>query len=238
MPRTARIVVPGMAHHVTQRGNNRQDVFFVDDDHRAYLKILAEQCRRYGVTILAYCLMTNHVHLIVMPARAEALAKAIGRTHWLYSRYINRMHRRSGHAWQNRFYSCPLDDEHVVIATRYAERNPLRAGICRLARRYRWSSAAVHCGAERDELGLLDLKTWRKLAAGLDWDEQLGAPLEDRELAGVRRATHTGRPLASDGLISKLEHKLGRRLRPLPVGRPRKPKPHSKRRAARKRAAK
>ena len=167
-----------------------------------------------------------------------ALAKAIGRTHWLYSRYINRMHRRSGHAWQNRFYSCPLDDEHVVIATRYAERNPLRAGICRLARRYRWSSAAVHCGAERDELGLLDLKTWRKLAAGLDWDEQLGAPLEDRELAGVRRATHTGRPLASDGLISKLEHKLGRRLRPLPVGRPRKPKPHSKRRAARKRAAK
>ena len=107
MPRVARIVVPGWPHHVTQRGNNRQDVFFVDDDRRAYLTILAEQCRRYRVGMLGYCLMTNHVHLIPVPRADDedgaSMAKAIGRTHWLYAQHVNRLHRRSGHLWQNRF---------------------------------------------------------------------------------------------------------------------------------------
>ncbi|MGB7161246.1 MAG: transposase, partial [Tepidisphaeraceae bacterium] len=154
MPRVARVVVPGVPHHVTQRGNNRQDVFFVDDDRLAYLRILAQQCRKHGVAILGYCLMGNHVHLVVIPATADALAKAIGRTHWLYAQYVNRSHGRSGHLWQNRFYSCALDDEHTVFAMRYVEWNPVRARICRAARRYRWSSAAAHC-LGRDGQGLL-----------------------------------------------------------------------------------
>src|SRR4051812_10110037 len=108
MPRVARIVLADIPHHITQRGNNRQDVFFVDDDRRAYLAILAEQFRRYGVAVLGYCLMTNHVPLIVIPRTADALAKAIGRTHWLYPQYVNRLHRRSGHLWQNRFYSSAM----------------------------------------------------------------------------------------------------------------------------------
>src|SRR5438105_13845326 len=95
MPRVARVVVPGVPHHVTQRGNNRQDVFFVDDDRRVYLAMLGEQCRRYGVTILGYCLMGNHVHLITVPARADWLAKAIGRTHGLYAQYVKRRYRAS-----------------------------------------------------------------------------------------------------------------------------------------------
>jgi putative transposase len=223
MPRVARIVLPGIPHHVTQRGNNRQDVFFVDDDREMYLKILSEQSQRFGITILGYCLMTNHVHLIAVPKRGDSLAKALGRTHWLYTLYVNRLHGRSGHLWQNRFYSMAMDDVHTLLAMRYIERNPLRAGLCRVARRYRWSSAAAHGGAS-DATGLLDLETWRSMAKGLNWESELADPLNDVETARLRLATHTGRPLLSDRMISKLETKLGRRLRPLPVGRPRKEK--------------
>ena len=106
MPRVARIVIPGWPHHVVQRGNNRQDVFFVDDDCRAYLRFLCDQSARFGIHILGYCLMSNHVHIIAVPDGEDSLAKAIGRTHFLYAQYVNRVHGRSGHLWQNRFYSC------------------------------------------------------------------------------------------------------------------------------------
>jgi putative transposase len=224
MPRTARIVLPAVPHHITQRGNNRQDVFFVDDDRLAYLKVLQRQSARYGLKIVGYCLMTNHVHLIVVPEHADSLAKAIGRTHWLYAQYVNKLHGRSGHLWQNRFYSNGMDDSHCLLAMRYVERNPLRAGICRIAARYRWSSAAAHCG-EKDGIGLLDDKLWKDLSAGLDWEQQLSLSLAREDVSRLRRSWHTGRPLASDGFLSKFEHKLGRRLRPLPIGRPRKKTP-------------
>jgi putative transposase len=132
MPRAARIVVPGVAHHVTQRGNNRQDVFFTDDDRRFYLKPLREQAERFVLAVTGYCLMTNHVHLIVTPGEQQSLARAVGTMHLIYSQYVNRLHGRSGHLWQNRFYSCPLDGEHEVAAVRYAERNPVRAGMVQL----------------------------------------------------------------------------------------------------------
>ena len=106
-------MVPGRPHHITQRGNNRQAVFFVDDDRRAYLRFLKEQSEVHGLRVLGYCLMTNHVHLLALPAGEESLAKAVGRTHFLYSQYINRFHKRSGHLWQNRFYSCVLDETHL-----------------------------------------------------------------------------------------------------------------------------
>jgi len=221
MARAARIVINDCPHHLTQRGNNRQDVFFVDDDRKAYLRFLANQCRRHGVGILGYCLMTNHVHLIAVPRRIDGLAKAIGRTHWLYAQYVNRLHRRSGHLWQNRFYSNPLDNEHCLLAMRYVERNPIRAGICRIARRYPWSSAAAHCG-EKDAAGLLDTKGWKELADGMDWEAQLSVDLPAEERQRLLRHVQTGRPLAADGWLSKLELALGRRLRPLPVGRPKR----------------
>lgn len=228
MPRTARIVIPGLAHHVTQRGNNRQDVFFVHDDRAAYLTFLARECQRYRVAILGYCLMTNHTHLLLMPTTAESLARAVGRTHWLYAQYLNRMHRRSGHVWQNRFYSAPIDDENVLLGLRYIERNPLRARMARNAAKYLWSSAAVHCdgraatasAARIDPRAFLDLRWWREASRGVNWTEELVEPIEDRELSRIRRATHTGRPLASDHWLAKLESKLGRRLRARPVGRP------------------
>ncbi len=222
MPRVARVVIPAWAHHVTQRGNNQQDVFFVDDDRRAYLALLKERCDAAGVRVLGYCLMTNHVHLLVVPATETALATAIGRTHFLYTRYINRRHARTGHLWQNRFYSCALDEPHLWTAVRYAERNPVAAGLVRLPWRYRWSSAAVHAGEARDEAGLLDLEDWSAAWTPARWRSQLQEPLDEVETRRVQSHLHTGRPLASDSLLSKLERKLGRRLRPLAIGRPRK----------------
>ncbi|MCU0914657.1 MAG: transposase [Planctomycetes bacterium] len=132
------------AHHITQRGNNRQDVFFVDDDRRVYLQLLQEQAGRYGLEVLAYSLMTNHVHLVAIPQAEDALAKAVGRTHFRYTQYLNRFHGRSGHLWQGRFYSCALEGRHVWTAIKYVELNPMRAKLCRRAWEYVWSSAAAH----------------------------------------------------------------------------------------------
>jgi len=228
MPRVGRIVIPGCPHHITQRGNNRQDVFFVDDDRIRYLEILADQAQRFGLTVDGYCLMTNHIHLIATPRRRESLAKAVGRTHWLYTQQINRLHARSGHLWQNRFHSCALDDEHFWTAMIYVERNPVRAKLVRRAWRYRWSSAAAHCGG-KDASGLLDLAAWSKLLPREgSWRQSVGKATDAEAVRRLRTWTHRGRPLGSDSFVSKLERAVGRRLRPLSVGRPRKKKTQDK----------
>ncbi len=218
MPRVARVVVPGVPHHVTQRGNNQLDVFFAEDDHPAYLEILGQQAQRFGVVIHGYCLMTNHVHLVLTPKTEQALALAVGRTHWRFSQYINRFHGRSGHLWQNRFYSCPLDDDHFWTAMVYVERNPVRARIVRKAWRYPWSSAAAHISG-KDKTGLLDLDDWhaRKPPA---WEPLLSQPQDAAIQETLRRHLGRGRPLGSDKWLARLEARLGRRLRPLPPGRP------------------
>jgi putative transposase len=222
MPRVARIVIPNCPHHMTQRGNNRQDVFFVDDDRMTYFGLLVEEAQKYGLSVDGYCLMDNHIHLIATPQAEESLAKTLGRTHFRYTQYLNRFHRRSGHLWQNRFYSCALDEGHYWTAMAYVEQNPVRARRVRCPWRYRWSSAAAHCGLAKDRSGLLDLDGWNRRASGNDWKLTLGEMLDDKVLSSVRLNTHRGRPLGSDGFLSKIEAVAGRRLRPLPVGRPRK----------------
>ena len=217
MPRAARIVIPGCPHHITQRGNNRQDVFFTDDDRVTYLKFLRNAARRCGLRIEGYCLMTNHVHLVATPAAADSLALAMGRANQFYTQYVNRRHGRSGHLWQDRFFSCPLDEE----------RNPVRAGLVRRARRWPWSSAAAHCdGADktgtRGAAGLLNLTEWAGRTDPGAWHESLVAPQDEQVLSKLRLCTTRNRPLGGDPFVSKLERKFGRRLRPLPHGRPRK----------------
>jgi putative transposase len=221
MPRTGRISIVDMPHHITQRGNNRQDVFFVDDDRRIYLSILKEKAEKYALEILGWCLMTNHIHLIARPKTPESLAKALGRTHLSYTQYVNRMHKRSGHLWQNRFFSCPLGKEHFWKALVYTEQNPVRAGIVRKAWKYKWSSAASHLNG-RDTVGLLNMSYWKQISSQIDWRCVLEDIQPEDVIEQIRRNTHSGRPLASDSFISKLEKALNRRLRPLPVGRPRK----------------
>jgi len=220
MPRLPRIVIPDVPHHVTQRGNNKQDVFFVDDDKRVYLELLHAQSERYGFRIDGYCLMTNHVHVIGTPASEDSLAKALGRTHFLYTQYVNRMHDRSGHLWQNRFYSCAMDEEHSLNALCYVELNPVRAGMAAHAWEYPWSSARAHCG-DTPESELLRIDEWRETMPANTWRELLDAFQDDSEAAAkVHLHTSTGRPLGSDSFLSHVECLLGRRVRPLPVGRP------------------
>ncbi len=227
MPRVARTVIADWPHHVTQRGNNHQDVFFTDNDRRTYLTLLHERCAAADVRVLGYCLMRNHVHLVLVPPDEAALAAAVGRVHWLYTQYVNRLHGRSGHLWQNRFFSCPMDEPHAWAAIRYVERNPVRARIVRLPWRYAWSSAAAHVGEppaapDAGPTKLLDLASWQREWTPPRWRAALQEADDTAAADGLRRNTMRGRPLASDSLLSKLETRLGRRLRPLPIGRPRK----------------
>lgn len=221
MVRRARVVVPDVAHHITQRGNNRQNVFFTDDDFRKYLSVLTEQCEWYGLCMHGYCLMTNHIHLIAVPRAEDSLAMAIGRTHRRYTQYINQMHGRSGHLWQNRFFSCALDDHHYLEAMRYIERNPVNAGLVRQAWRWPWSSAAAHCGVEKPPLRVIDAGAWQHLHISTEeWKAELIQDDDEAIITAIRNATGTGRPLGSDSFLSKLETTMGRQLRPHPHGRP------------------
>jgi putative transposase len=224
MARIARIVVPGVPHHITQRGNNHQDVFFVEDDRREYLRLLAMNAARYGLQVLGYCLMTNHMHLVGVPKASESLAKAVGRTHFAYTQYIARLHGRSGHLWQNRFYSCPMDDEALWPVLVYVDRNPVRAGLVAKAWDWPWSSAAVHAGKVSADPAV-DLAAWKRLAEGVQVRSLLVRDEDAATVQRLRRSTHTGRPLAGDAFLATLEKLLGRRMRPLPVGRPRQPDP-------------
>ena len=221
MPRVSRIVVTEVAHHITQRGNNRQDVFFVDDDRLVYLELLRKNCEKYGMRVHGYCLMTNHVHIVAIPEERESPAKAIGRTHFCYSQYINRFHKRSGHLWQGRFYSCALDERHFWLAMQYIELNPVRAKLCRKPWRYKWSSAAAHVDSDAKS-DLLDLSCWYEMVSASRWREELADGVDEQQVARLRENTHTGRPLGSDSFLSKCEKFIGRRVRPLPIGRPKK----------------
>jgi putative transposase len=221
MPRIARIVIPNVPHHITQRGNNKQDVFFVDDDKAAFLGILKVQSITFGLTIEGFCLMTNHIHIIATPQKEDSLARAMGRTNLLYAQYINYMHGRGGHMWENRFFSCPMDTNYFFKALCYIEQNPVRAGMVRRPWTYRWSSAAFHTGGD-DEFGLVDKAKWNHLSSGKDWKFILQKRLEKLDLNRLRVYCRTGRPLGGDKFISKIEVILGRRVRALPAGRPRK----------------
>ena len=228
MPRIARIVIPDVAYHVTQRGNNRQDVFFVDDDYGVYLAFLGEYAREFELDVLGYCLMTNHVHLLVVPRSEDALAVAIGRTNLRYTQYVNRLHRRSGHLWQNRFYSCGLDEAHTVAAMRYIEQNPVRAKMVRKPWRYRWSSASAHVGG-KDASGVLNTEAWSTDWSPKRWRKMLTETLGEPDIERLRLHTRRGRPLGSDSFVSKIEKLLGRRVRPLPPGRPKGWRKHKQR---------
>jgi len=223
MARAARVVAEGVPHHITQRGNNRQNIFLLDEDRRFYIEALRAKSRQYGLTILGYCLMTNHVHLIAIPTRPYALAKAIGQAHWRYTMHFNKSTARQGHLWQNRFYSCTLGPSHLVAALTYVDLNPVRAAMAGSAVHYPWSSAAAHCGNAADDR-LIDAPAWGKEALAEGWAERLrteSAGLRDDEL---RRATYSGLPFGSEEFVDEMELRLGRGLRAKPPG----PAPNTK----------
>ncbi len=222
MPRISRVVLEGVPYHVTQRGNAQQTVFSTATDYLLYLDLLRTRAERYQLQIWAYCLMPNHIHLLVVPERPRSLSGALGRTHADYARHFNLQHRRSGHVWQARFYSCPLDKTHLWNAMAYIERNPVRAALVKDATAYRWSSALAHT-AGMDPDRLLNLIPWREQYTTARWHEVLETSIADEAVQQrLREATFTGRPLGTAEFVDRLERDAHRRLRPLPVGRRRK----------------
>lgn len=152
MPRHRRIVIPGVPYHITQRGNYRSEVFRSRGDHEAYLSLLHAYARRFGLALFAYCLMPNHVHLIIVPSSANGLCRALRAVHCQYAQRSHRMRAVCGHLWQGRYNSCALDSTHFVNAIRYVELNPVRAALVARPEDYRWSSAAARCGRRTDPL--------------------------------------------------------------------------------------
>lgn len=220
MPRMARVVVPGVPHHLTQRGNRRENVFFCDDNRQRYLHLLLEYATKYELLTLAYCLMTNHVHLVAIPLRAQSLALVFMPLDLRYAQYINWNLGISGRLWQGRFFSCPLDVPHFWASIRYVERNPVRARIVSRAEHYPWSSAAAHCGLRSDPL--LSPLPSPQPAETSDWSAWLAESEDEKTLATLRRNTRTGRPAGGEKFVADLESRLGRILRAHPIGRPRK----------------
>lgn len=215
MSRVARIIMPEVPHHVTQRGNRRQRTFFSSADYEAYLDFLATNAKTFGYDVWSYVLMPNHVHLLVVPRSAASLQDGIAQTHGAYTRLINRAHGWKGHLWQGRFYSCPIDPARAAMVAQYIELNPVRAGLCDTPRRYRWSSAAYACDGVADpRFGMSPVA----LQIG-DWENFLVSVGPDRDhLDRLRRTSTSGRPFGDAAFIASLEKSLGRALTPLKRG--------------------
>ena len=214
MARLARVVIPGVPHYLTQRGNRRQEVFLRDDDYRAYLELMREWCAEQGVKVWAYCLMPNHVHLIVVPKTVDGLRLAIGEAHRRYTQMVNSREDWRGHLWEGRFASYPMDDRYLLAAARHIERNPVRAGLARCAWQYRWSSAKAHVEWEDDAL----VKVKPLLGRVGDWKEFIRLPDDEATCEALRLHERTGRPLGSEKFVAKVELIAGRILRPQKPG--------------------
>ncbi len=209
MARLARIVIPGIPHHVTQRGNRRQTVFFDDQDYRAYLALLSKFADQAEAEIWAYCLMPNHVHLVVVPADEAGLRRAVAETHRRYTRRINAANDWKGYLWQGRFASFPMDEAYLVAAARNVELNPVRAGLVKRAENWAWSSARAHLKGEDDGIA----RVAPLLSRVGDWRSFLDGGLDKTGLEALRRNERTGRPLGSDAFIETLERLTGRALK-------------------------
>jgi putative transposase len=184
-------------------------VFFSDSDYRLYLAILAHQARRYQLQIWAYCLMPNHVHLIATPATNRGLALPIGHAHRRFALKINRREKWTGHLWQERFASFPLDELHLLAAVRYVLLNPMRAGLVGRAEDWPYSSAQAHLGNSADPL----LSTMPMASRVENWQSYFETPESEEMLQDLRKHSNTGRPFGSDSFVRRLERTVGRRLR-------------------------
>jgi putative transposase len=210
MSRLARVVVPDHPHHVTQRGNGRARTFFEDSDYALYRDLLAENCRAADVEVWAWCLMPNHVHLILVPSDPDGLRRALSRVHRSYAGIIHARRKRSGHFWQGRFGAAALDEQHLAAALRYVALNPVRARLVDRAQDWRWASTRAHLRNKDD--GITALKPIRdrfpRFADLLDTEPE--ADLFDR----LRAAESVGRPLGDDRFLTRLERLTRRTLKP------------------------
>lgn len=217
MPRIARVVAVGLPHHITQRGNYQQEVFLSADNRKKYLSWVKKYSFKYGLSILAYCLMPNHVHFIAVPSKNDSLAKTFNTAHMCYSQYFNSRLNQRGHLWQGRFYSCVLNQSHLILAARYIERNPVRAGIVDKPWDWQWSSAASHTNRKID--GLLNAYDLFKLVdmSSVSWEKYIDTTEEESFLQNIRKHTSTGRPLGAAEFVLRGRPKKDRKKVAVPI---------------------
>ena len=215
MARIARVVIPGCPHHVIQRGNRRQKVFFSDTDKALYITLLRRLVDKHVLSIWAYCLMSNHIHLVAVPARKDSFAKGLAEANRKYTCLINIREDWKGYLWQGRFISYPLDDAHCYAAIRYIERNPVRAGLVTRAEDYPWSSARGHIRDVGDPI----LSRCSLESTIGDWSSYLGQEDSEEDILKFIEHERTGRPLGGEEFVKGLEQTLGRTLTPLRRGR-------------------
>jgi putative transposase len=211
MARLPRVVIPGVPHHVTQRGNGRQQTFFEQGDYALYLDLLAAAAERAQAEVWAYCLMPNHVHIVLVPSDEYGLSRTFGDLHRRYTGYINARRRTTGHLWQGRFDSVAMDEAHFVIALRYVALNPVRARLVARAEDWAWSStSALIAGADDHVVRVAPaLERVGDFAAflGEEFDEALG-------YAALRKAESVRRPVGSLGWLKDMEVRTGMALAP------------------------
>jgi putative transposase len=214
------MVYPGVPHHVIQRGNRKQTIFFDDSDRRAYLRLIGGAFARYGTTCLAWCLMDNHVHLILVPATGDGLRAPLASVHTAYAQRINRARALSGHLFQGRFASCAMDEAHLMTAARYVENNPVAAGLVGRAEAWPWSGARAHVARRAD--GLTDVAALGAHVA--NWSAMLARGLEAADSSdaseAIERALRSGRPVGSEAWLRGLAERFGPLPPPLRRGRP------------------
>ena len=221
MPRIARAAAKGYPHHVTQRGNYQQPVFEDENDFIQYKTWLKEYSQKYGLKIWAYCLMNNHVHFVCVPLQDDSLSCTFNTLHMRYSQYFNNKKGAKGHLWQGRFFSCILDERHLYAAIRYIENNPVRAHIVEKVENYKWSSAQGHINNGSDPILSDDCYVEKETG---DWLKYLSEKDDLQQIEDIRKNSLTGRPCGDDTFIQTMEGLLGRKLKAMAMGRPRKEK--------------
>ena len=219
MSRMARLVVPGLPHHIVQRTRRRADLFPDRLDPHRYLDLLAEYAAKHGLGIRAYCLLKDHVHLVAVPEREESLAAVMKPLAMRYAQYVGRSAggRPRGRLWQGRPQSCPLDETHFWAAVRYVERHPVESGLVVRAERYGWASGRTHCGHVPNPLVTGRLE---RLGVVDDWAAWLRDPPDPALVATLHACTRTGRPAGSPEFVARIEKGCGRPLAAPAPGRP------------------
>jgi putative transposase len=211
MARLPRLVIPGIPYHVTQRGNRRQQTFFEDADYALYCDLLAQSAERADAQIWCYCLMPNHVHIIIVPSDEDGLRRTFADTHRRYTGYINARNRWTGHLWQGRFGAVAMDEAHLAAAVRYVSLNPVRARLVPRAQDWRWSSVKAHL-AEADDALVTVAPVLERYGRFADF---LGDAVDDEaEWRRLRMSETSGRPLGDAQWLDTLEAQTGRVLKP------------------------
>lgn len=221
MPRLARVVIPNIPYHITQRGNRCDDVFFDDEDRDFYLQTLQEYAKKFAVEVWAYCLMTNHIHLILKPSTEKGLQQVLKPLHMRYAQYINKKMGWKGHLWQGRYFSSALDEAYTYSAVRYIEQNPVRAGMVKDPSEYLWSSARAHLGLDPDGL-LSPMPGGYAPSSAKEWQVYLNQNTTQESIDIIIRNIEKGLPCGNKEFIEKMEQQSKRDLGYKPIGRPKK----------------